>query len=371
MKRFYAIALAAALGLATAGVAHAVTASTGNYLYSGEDTYDRGLANEAYAVGDVANGINNSRHNLGAFGEHVTANGVVDNGNIIAGTTYTYGTTEVCVFCHTPHHAGSANTTSSSGSGAGMWTNAPLWNRGLQSALTQYTAYSAGGANRTTAQTDTTMVIGSASLACLSCHDGITALDNLINAPGPGKARAATDTRGIGGVTNGGSDRQWTFSEETTGFITSGRLKIGTDLTNDHPVSVAYTEDRASLRATSTVINTINLTIAMDGGGGAHDGSSVLAFDNGNLTRNWWAINGYINDTATIGDLLRANSAGGTRTQVECTSCHDPHFKNQSWSEVQSGMFQTGNNSIEVDGAFLRRVGGNTGSGVCRTCHAK
>lgn len=72
---------------------------------------------------------------------------------------------------------------------------------------------------------------------------------------------------------------------------------------------------------------------------------------------------------ATINDILR----GG---KVECSSCHDPHFKNESWDEVESYTVGGGNDrnndsGTGTDGLFQRRVGGNTGSGLCRTCHNK
>ncbi|MBI5587425.1 MAG: hypothetical protein HY889_03555, partial [Deltaproteobacteria bacterium] len=83
------------------------------------------------------------------------------------------------------------------------------------------------------------------------------------------------------------------------------------------------------------------------------------------LAQNRWAIKGYIDGgTATIADLLR-------NTKVECSSCHDPHFKNTSWDEIEAVGGYAGKDPSEIDGLFLRRVGGNTGSGVCRTCHNK
>ena len=81
---------------------------------------------------------------------------------------------------------------------------------------------------------------------------------------------------------------------------------------------------------------------------------------------NRWAVGGYINSGATI--LISSGTA-----KVECSSCHDPHFKNQSWDEVaHMGRPVTKTiGSADMDGLFLRRVGGNSLSGVCRTCHNK
>ena len=98
-------------------------------------------------------------------------------------------------------------------------------------------------------------------------------------------------------------------------------MNLGLNLSNDHPVSVAYAADRAGLRPTNTTIS----TIAVD----AELGSSAATWDNGNLTANLWAVKGYVSDTATIADLLRDS-------KVECSSCHDPHFNNKSWNEIDA-----------------------------------
>ena len=243
------------------------------------------------------------------------------------------GTSEICVFCHTPHHS---NTS---------LTNVPIWNR-INSTAASYVAYGAtlGGS--------TVGAPGSTTLACLSCHDGVTTFDNLANRPGKGTGNMAgsliwevSSTTGIGGV--------------VSGVMTSSRLNIGVNLSNDHPVSVAYgTDGRASLRATSTVISAVDVAAGL--------AASASSFDGGNLTKNLWAVKGYVNASATIGDLLR----GGN---VECSSCHDPHFNNKSYNEVDSTYTaaQVTDTEDESNGLFHRRVGGNSGSGLCRTGHNK
>jgi len=298
-----------------------------------------------YQAGAAANGIGNTRHNMGGFGK----------------VLYTNGTTEICVFCHTPHHT---NTSVSP---------APLWNR-VNSAPT-YTAYGAtiGGSNVT--------AVGSVSLACLSCHDGVTTFDTLVNAPG------------AGGVNSAGGDPGWKFYMNSSGLNNAAwdhfdpsaggpcnlchvsllgevnnpavRLTIGTDLSNDHPVSVTYTTGRAGLRPVNTMLSSIDLTAGLSA-------SATTAYG-GNLAQNRWAVKGFVSDTATISDLLK-------NSKVECSSCHDPHFKNSSWDEAEPS-WDPANLGLSVpycspaeqcsDGNFLRRIGGNTGSGVCRTCHDK
>ncbi len=104
---------------------------------------------------------------------------------------------EICVFCHTPH--------------AGK-TDAPLWNRNnpLGTAFTQYTSVSL---------TATVGKPAGVSLACLSCHDGVTGFDALVNKPGSGT----------------GTTPLFTFSP-----MPAGVTNLGTDLTNDHPISFTY-----------------------------------------------------------------------------------------------------------------------------------
>ncbi|MFQ5442762.1 MAG: hypothetical protein ACE5EB_08580 [Thermodesulfobacteriota bacterium] len=307
----------------------------------------------AYTNGLAANGIVGTRHNMGAFGGPIRTN----------------ATTQVCVFCHTPHHTNQSA--------------APLWNRSTANS-TSYQAYGStiGGSNITT-------VDGGASIACLSCHDGVTTFDSIVNAPGNG------------GVTPGGSDQGWTFIMQAVdpGFFpvmgsadhfasgacvtchgatvtslqyqdTIGSLNIGTDLTNDHPVSVTYSgNSKASLRAKTTLLSAIDLTTGLSN-------TNALSAYYQAMTQNRWAVKGSISDTAHISDLLRND-------KVECSSCHDPHFRNLSWDEAESTWNKPPNlppgnyywyctpGEDCSDGLFLRRVGGNTGSGVCRTCHDK
>ena len=84
------------------------------------------------------------------------------------------------------------------------------------------------------------------------------------------------------------------------------------------------------------------------------------------MTKNLWAVKGYVSSTATIADLLRDS-------KVECSSCHDPHFNNKSWNEIDATYAGAGITDLDAEsnGLFLRRVGGNSGSGLCRTCHNK
>jgi predicted CXXCH cytochrome family protein len=216
---------------------------------------------------------------------------------------------EICVYCHTPHAANTA------------FTGAPLWNKG-DAALTDYMMYGASVVNTagsTIAGTSTAAKPASPSLACLSCHDGASAIDSIVNAPGSGMREYATagvtDITEIGTTYGGNIGGTVEDAGLTNGTTTTTTTTGNVNLSNDHPVSITYNEGRAGLVATTT------------------------------------ALTGWIG-ASTVGDLLR----GATNNQVECGSCHDPH---------NGGNTQ--GTSTEVN--FLRKS--NTGSALCLGCHNK
>ncbi len=301
MKRFLTFSLALAFVVAMAGLSYANHNST--------------------SAGDSANGIVNSRHNLSMSGTHFHSG---DTSTSYPGTLNTTGTTEICVFCHTPHWA---NT------GEG-----PLWNRAI---VNDQFSDKPGNA----------FTVGDGSVACLSCHDGATALDALVNRPGKG---SNTD----GSTTHLG----WVFQDDGAfhTHILGGRVAVGSNnLIDDHPITIsyleAYTENNGnpvhSLRDPNTTLSGIDLSA---------NGAGPL------VTGNLWAIEGNISD-GTIADLLEDGEF------VECVSCHDPHYKNQTNPDPDfvASYGATSHTAASVDGLFLKRVGGNSDSGLCRTCHAK
>ena len=100
-----------------------------------------------------------------------------------------WGSSEICVFCHAPHNT---NTTVS---------GAPLWNHAVTTQT--FTMYSSSTLNATMAAQP-----AGVSKLCLSCHDGVTAIDSF-------GTRVGTQTM-------------------------SGSENIGTNLGNDHPIGFAY-----------------------------------------------------------------------------------------------------------------------------------
>ncbi len=123
-----------------------------------------------------ASNIVNTRHNLSVSGP---------------GEIKAVSETRICVFCHTPHNAKPLT---------------PLWNRELEPV--NYDVYASSTMKAVPSQPS------GPSRLCLSCHDGIIAIGNVI--------------RPAGGI-------------QVYGEITPDRRSyIGTDLSDDHPVSFSY-----------------------------------------------------------------------------------------------------------------------------------
>ena len=223
-----------------------------------------------------------------------------------SGSYFEFETEQVCVFCHTPHGAnrsvwqgGIFNQTgvgqqSYYASGAYLndvsqtasSTPLLLWNRALSS-QTIYSVYTSSTMN---AYTGTLRIY---SLLCLSCHDGVTALNVVKNGP---ESSGTTITPAGGGFTYLGE-----LFEGTDPFGWGVNIGERTDasqelkLSNDHPISFDYT-------------------------------SGLVA-----------------NDAAITGPGLREPNAGGyvynadvklfysystgQRTSMECSTCHDIHNK--------------------------------------------
>lgn len=122
-----------------------------------------------------------------------------------------YGTTQVCVFCHTAHNADATNP-------------APLWNH--ENSNQTYDMYFSNTMNMSR-----TPQPNKGSLVCLSCHDGSIAVNSLNNLPG---------SQGAGNYgTPGGS------SLDAAGKLTSSSYAfVGTNLQDDHPVGVIYDQSK-------------------------------------------------------------------------------------------------------------------------------
>lgn len=268
-------------------------------------------------MGEVEAGIANTKHNLGSGGS---------SGNNQLGST-----TEICVFCHTPH-------------GSNTSIAAPLWNKAAPT--TAYSVYSTtnsstiDGTLATDGPISGSPSVGSVSIACLSCHDGTQAMSNMINAPGSGGYNSAGAT--FAGTWTAGSGP--TPVDTGTGkLVSTGIANLGTNLVNDHPIGIRYCGGGYTTAS----------------GSGTCADADFVAPQSTEIggTRVFWVDN----SAGTAGsrqktDMILYNRtfAAGAGPSVECASCHDPH--------VEAGTGSSG-------ATFLRIS--NASSAVCLTCHNK
>ncbi len=227
---------------------------------------------------------------------------------------------QVCVYCHTPH---GANTTIA----------VPLWNRTVRA--TSYTLY-----NQSSLSGDV-VAPGPNSLACLSCHDGQTAMDSVVNMPGSGRYLESqmttqnnaflTTWRNASGISpslNSHNTLSQCMSCHSNpgagGAADFSAALIGTDLTNDHPVGVMLPTGEDWNEPTGIAAGARFFDA---NGDGRMNSNEIRFYDSGNGPR------------------------------VECASCHDPH-----------GVPMGGPGS-QFAPTFMRIS--NSGSAVCLACHVK
>ena len=238
-------------------------------------------------------GIINTPHNLSSGGPGPNTN---------------TNTQSICVFRHTPH-------------GGDTTASVPLWNKDL-TGLGPFQTYDTLG---TTSNDGDIAAVGSVSIACLSCHDGVQAMDSMINEPGSGFDSAFVPDA-------------WT----TGGGIMSGDAVIGNDLRDDHPIGVQY----GGGGITSTTL------------AGPMNDSDFVDPENANIngTTVWWidtGVTGLTTREKTDMQLYTRTDLGSIEPFVECASCHDPHVEDVAGSNP----------------TFLRVS--NAGSAVCLACHIK
>ncbi len=177
---------------------------------------------------------------------------------------------QVCIFCHTPHNAAPIQ---------------PLWNRSVP--VENYTVYSSNSMQALPGQPT-----GSSKL-CLSCHDGTIALGSVTSRGQP--------IAMAGGMTT----------------LPPGSSNLGTDLSDDHPISFRYDQSLA-------------------------------------------ARDGKLASPAALPAPLHLDSRG----ELQCTTCHDAH-------NDANGKFLVMNNS---DSRLCRSCHLEPGTNIaghdeCASCH--
>ncbi len=237
---------------------------------------------------------------------------------------------EVCVYCHTPHGAG---TTELKG--------IPLWNR--TATKTVYEVY-----NRPLASGNTPSQPGPNSLTCLSCHDGTIAVDSIMNMPGTGRYDASVEstpnesfnntfpganpgyfgTSVLDGVCTYCHDSDQAGQSEALIDFYPYLIGESGDLTEDHPIGIEYPDNAINAAAFRVPTGFRTYAIFFD-----EDGDNNM-------------------DKEDVRLYSPPGSSGTYR--VECASCHDPHGVMSN----TTGYFIP---------SFLRKS--NENSELCLTCH--
>ncbi|MEW6684493.1 MAG: hypothetical protein AB1451_16480 [Nitrospirota bacterium] len=326
-------------------------------------------------------------HCGGTTGKSCTENIRETKHNLAANTDIlSSGTTEVCVFCHTPH-GGSTNV---AGGGAPLWNRALPLGTDVGSGSGQFQVYdSPNFDNQLGAELPGPKGV---SLACLSCHDGTIALDALINAPGSGGFNAANRSS-VSGTSTGARLDGISFTgpgvdpateslneglrpSTTTGGGFAGGLNdfvggpgmepfpnLTRDLRDDHPISVrmppANVDPQFADAITNSPTTTGNIRPMQRLG-------ATLPPDKRDQIR-----------------LYNSGISSGTTVSVdwvECASCHNPHTPRTTFLRLPS-LPNDPNLAVTnpADGDVTPVVGAtrnlnhepNQGSLICLTCHEK
>lgn len=263
-----------------------------------------GLSTLVLAQGSGAD-VRATVHNLSKFSK-----GTTPNPNTVKATDET----QVCVFCHTPHGANSSAKT-------------PLWNRASAPANT-YTRYTSSSLDATTIADGFNAQPGGSSQLCLSCHDGMIALGNVNVLNGQSSPPTVAGLTGTMATLGAGSG-------SNTGFT----RHIGTDLSNDHPISITY--------------------------------NNALALQDGEM-RNLTTTSPSQRDTGT-GTLIGVRERGykpklpleatgtGGLGQVQCATCHDPHLPKEKF--LRLNRFQAN----AAPGPIFNEANDQ----ICIACHTK
>jgi len=250
--------------------------------------------------------VKNSYSKDGSPGVSTTRHDLTPGGG---STTWQYETTEVCVFCHTPH----AQT-----------NQYPLWNH-TTPAVANYSMYTS-----TTFNMGPVSAIGATSLLCMSCHDGTVAMNVLLNAPGRGNANygegagvipkaPAVDYTKLGEVYYPQGFAGYPGPNISGSYIGSENVD---DLRDEHPISFTYLP-------------------------------SIDANDNNFPT---WNAGGYITGGITS---TKYPLYGSDMRQFECSTCHDVHDTVNYTKMLNPG---------DPGEVFFLRVS-NANSQMCRDCH--
>ena len=252
------------------------------------------------------------------------------NWNTAADTFKSSNVNEVCVFCHTPHAAGGT----------------PLWNREIStrkdsSGTAQpiyFYAYSSPYMHHSLPKQ-----LGEETLLCMSCHDGVSSMNVLHNAPNT-----------VSSVNMAGGD-------QIADGVNWDLLNSSTRVTGFADIGDAYFVNGGSVDSYAGV----------GGAGDYYAGPGYMMFGVDYVTGKAVAdhpisINYDEAYTSPGGNTrLKDKSAtgltfyGSSKNKLECTTCHDPHVNYVNTAKGGDVRYKP----------FLVRS--NASSALCFSCHIK
>ncbi len=246
-------------------------------------------------------------------------------------TSLENGTTEVCVFCHTPHGA----------SRPGIKIRAPIWNRQLPK--DQFQMYDQVWSKSFEATPNDPGRPTGYSRLCLSCHDGTIALGSVLNKSGSGGLDGEYTMEYPTGQSPAGPFGSIPVGEGATSQNTRA---LGQDLRNDHPISMRF--DTALLAKDAEFVN---------------PGPPIHR--------------PFTQSTPTPLSPLRRASGNNNNIydSVQCTSCHNPHQvdfpKFLRANRLQSRTFASTQAEKRVGAATRGGPPQEGGAILCLFCHDK
>jgi predicted CXXCH cytochrome family protein len=236
---------------------------------------------------------------IGVAGPHATAQDrVAETPHNLSvsgpGPVRAAGEGQVCIFCHAPHNTGGMR---------------PLWNRDVPA--TSYQIYQSSTLDAKIDQPS-----GSSKL-CLSCHDGTIALGSVLS--------RADKIRMSGGD-----------------FLPAGLTNLGTDLSDDHPISFLYTSGLAASDRQLADPKALGRDVKLDATGrlqctSCHDAHSnrygnFLVRDNAygalcitchRMTD--WQASSHRNSAMSLSGAVNGDWPYATVAENACRSCHRSH----------------------------------------------
>jgi len=256
------------------------------------------LARAQITATDKMSDVRGTKHNFSSVADGTAT----PSGKVPARTIKATTETQVCVFCHTPHEATTGVV-------------APLWNRTMSTQT--YVPYQSSSLDASVGQP------GGSSKLCLSCHDGSMGVDKVNALNG---AKNVTITMGPAGAPLASPVK--VPGANTTGFTRN----LGTNLSNDHPISFTYDATLATadgeLRGPDTVVKSRSA-------GGGTAAAPKMPLDGG---------------------------------QVQCTTCHDPHLSDKAAQNGNAKFLRVNRFQLAqpTGGAF-----DTTNDIICLACHNK